>query len=258
MTPPTAPTPAATKKKESKSSSGKQNLSLSNLSTNTTQPVRLEICSGHGDWLVDRAQRDPASLWVGLEMRYERVFLIWAKSMMTVNRSAAAAPTKSKKETKIAAPSAGVDNVRIIGGEAHAVLQSSLSSNSIDEIFINYPDPPVWIGSKFRLVDESLILELHRVLKSDAASSAATPDDPTFIISGTGNTARVNGSVTLVTDDEPYHLSMVKEFARHPTLFRAQAASLSSLPADYGTSYFDRLWNNGERTNRYLLKYYKI
>ncbi len=26
--------------------------------------MRLEVCAGHGDWIVDRAERDPASNWV--------------------------------------------------------------------------------------------------------------------------------------------------------------------------------------------------
>ena len=32
---------------------------------------------------------------------------------------------------------------------------------------------------------------------------------------------------------------------------------LKSIPSDYGTSYFDRLFVNGLRTKRYFLKYYK-
>ena len=43
------------------------------------QPVKVEICSGHGDWIVERAKNDPHSNWVGLEIRHERVYQIWSK-----------------------------------------------------------------------------------------------------------------------------------------------------------------------------------
>jgi tRNA G46 methylase TrmB len=58
----------------------------------STKPLRLEVCSGTGDWIVERAEKDPDSNWVrilvisnnfqiGLEMRNERVFQTWSKAM---------------------------------------------------------------------------------------------------------------------------------------------------------------------------------
>ena len=40
-----------------------------------------------------------------------------------------------------------MENLVIIGGEAHAVFADCLRDASVDEIFVNYPDPPVWNGS---------------------------------------------------------------------------------------------------------------
>ena len=40
-------------------------------------PIKLEVCSGHGDWIVDKAKKDSKFNWVALEIRYERVFQIW-------------------------------------------------------------------------------------------------------------------------------------------------------------------------------------
>jgi tRNA (guanine-N7-)-methyltransferase len=40
-------------------------------------PIKLEVCSGHGDWIVDKAKKSPKSNWVAVEIRYERVFQIW-------------------------------------------------------------------------------------------------------------------------------------------------------------------------------------
>lgn len=28
------------------------------------KPVKIELCSGHGDWIVERAQNDPDTNWV--------------------------------------------------------------------------------------------------------------------------------------------------------------------------------------------------
>jgi len=98
---------------------------------------------------------------------------------------------------------------------------------------VNYPDPPVWEGSKQRLIDHSFLVDVHRVLRN-------------------------SGSITIVTDDYSYCSIVIKEFEQLIDIFKSEFGDtkfLDNIPEDYGTSYFDRLWNNGKRTKRYFLKY---
>lgn len=178
-------------------------------------PLRLEVCSGHGDWISARAAADKKINWVGLEMRYERVYQIWSKAMM--NRQ---------------------ENLAILHGEAHGILENCIKSGTFTEVFVNFPDPPVWGGSTFRLVDTSFLTSVHRILS-------------------------VNGSITCVTDDSGYALAMVKEFHKPEVqgLFKSAFGNDSlmlGLPADYGSSYFDRFWQNGNKKQRFCLTYIKI
>src|SRR5262249_34825462 len=109
---------------------------------NSPSPIKLEVCSGHGDWVVDRAFHDKSSNWVSLEMRYDRVFNIWSKMLF-----------------------ADLDNLLILGGEAHSIFQQCIPDESITEVYVNFPDPPVWKGSSQRLLSKTFLREVHRVLK---------------------------------------------------------------------------------------------
>lgn len=42
-------------------------------------PVKLEIGSGHGDWIVGKAKKFPNENWVAIEVRYERCYQTWSK-----------------------------------------------------------------------------------------------------------------------------------------------------------------------------------
>jgi tRNA G46 methylase TrmB len=44
-------------------------------------------------------------------------------------------------------------------------------------VFVNYPDPPVWEGSKQRLIDRSFLDALHRVLKPGGTMTLLTDDE---------------------------------------------------------------------------------
>jgi tRNA G46 methylase TrmB len=101
-------------------------------------PIYLEICSGHGDWIVEKAKNTKGKInWIALEIRYERVFQIWTKSKFN-----------------------NLDNLLIICGEAGDVLQNYINRNSFKEVFINYPDPPVWEKSTWLLIKTSFLIEV--------------------------------------------------------------------------------------------------
>jgi len=37
-----------------------------------------------------------------------------------------------------------IDNMVVLRGEAYSVVHECIPDRSIDEIYINFPDPPVW------------------------------------------------------------------------------------------------------------------
>jgi pentatricopeptide repeat protein len=177
------------------------------------RPVKLEVCSGMGDWVVSRAAADARSAnWLAIEMRRNRVRMTWAKGVR-----------------------ARLDNLALLRGMAHEMLSSRVPEDSLSEIYVNYPDPPEWVGSTQCLVDAAFLLEAHRAL------------------------ARGGGVLTLVTDDAGYAMRMCRELSRRPDLFAPAAEDgkpfVSGVPEGYGGSYFDEMWKNGRQTDRYYMRY---
>ena len=177
------------------------------------RPVKLEVCSGMGDWVVSRAAADARSAnWLAIEMRRNRVRMTWAKGVR-----------------------ARLDNLALLRGMAHEMLSSRVPEDSLSEIYVNYPDPPEWVGSTQCLVDAAFLLEAHRAL------------------------ARGGGVLTLVTDDAGYAMRMCRELSRRPDLFVPAAEDgkpfVSGVPEGYGGSYFDEMWKNGRQTDRYYMRY---
>ena len=90
----------------------------------TLRPVKLEVCSGMGDWVVSRAAADARSAdWLAIEMRRNRVRMTWAKGVR-----------------------ARLNNLAVLRGMAHEMLSSRVPEDSLSEIYVNYPDPPEWVG----------------------------------------------------------------------------------------------------------------
>lgn len=176
--------------------------------------VRVEICSGHGDWITRRASTSRNVQWIGVEMRRNRVALTWMKALR-LNLSS---------------------NVTMMCGMAHDALRFEMPDSSVREVYVNYPDPPEWVGSSQVLVDATFLKEVHRVLKN-------------------------GGFFTCVTDDSTYAMRICRELAKASELFNSTEENgrpfASGVPADYGASYFDSMWTNGAQNDRYFIKYVK-
>ena len=137
----------------------------------TILPIKIEVCSGNGDWIIDKAMQHPEYNWIAVEIRFERVYQIWYKMIFN-----------------------NVKNLVILGGEAHSIFKNYIGDKTINEVYVNYPDPPVWEESKQRLIDQPFLQEVHRTLEP-------------------------NRSIILVTDDEPYCNVMAQEFIKIPDLY---------------------------------------
>lgn len=169
------------------------------------KPVRIEYCSGNGAWITSCASADPMSNWVAIEKRFDRVQKIWSK--MKNNN---------------------LENLLAISGEGLLVTKQYFKSESVDEIFINFPDPwPKRKHAKNRIVQKPFVDEMYRILKK-------------------------KGKVTIVTDDPDYSEIISQEMCpsnRFAPNF-PKPHYVHEL-ANYGTSYFEELWRSKGKSIRY-------
>jgi tRNA (guanine-N7-)-methyltransferase len=152
--------------------------------------VKLEFCSGNGEWIINRSQREPYTNWIAVEMRLDRLRKIWKKARRF-----------------------NLDNLLCVYGEAFRCAKHFIMQGSIDEIYINFPDPwPKRRHAKNRLIQKKFLDELYRILKDD-------------------------GKVIFVTDDLTYKEEAQSEFLKH---FGFKKVNV--FYENYGSSFFKRLW----------------
>ncbi|MCC5832819.1 MAG: tRNA (guanosine(46)-N7)-methyltransferase TrmB [Chlamydiales bacterium] len=165
-------------------------------------PVSIEYCAGNGAWIVEKAQQFPDRNWVAVEMRYDRIRKIWSK-------------IKNENLTNLIA----------VCGEAWTFTRHYVQNGSIDEAFINFPDPwPKEKHEKHRLMKLRFLDQLARVLK-------------------TGK------KVMFVSDDPDYVEQTLSLFRSHPSFDSYKL--LTDLP-EYGASWFESLWRRKGKKIQYL------
>jgi tRNA (guanine-N7-)-methyltransferase len=171
----------------------------------TDKPVKIEFCSGNGDWVAHRASLEPEVHWVSVEKLFARVRKIWAK-------------LKNHR----------LNNLFCICGEALNSTKRYLPSESVNEVYVNFPDPwPKKKHAKYRLIQMPFVNEIHRIL-------------------------HCGGTVTLVTDDDIYSEQMIEVLGQHPGLIsKYPEPYFLTHHEDYGTSYFEDLWREKGKTIRY-------
>lgn len=167
-----------------------------------THPICVEYCSGNGAWIVQRAKQFPDFNWIAVEIRYDRVRKIWSKM---------------KNEQ--------LSNLCVVCGEAWTFTHHYLKNHSIEDAFINFPDPwPKEKHEKHRLMKPRFLDELARVLKK-------------------------RKKVTFVSDDSDYIEQTTQLFLAHPNF---QSYNLLTEYPEYGTSWFETLWRRKGKHIRYL------
>jgi tRNA (guanine-N7-)-methyltransferase len=170
-----------------------------------SNPVHLEYCSGNGSWIAKKAIANPLINWVACEIKFCRVRKIWSKI----------------KNLEL-------NNLFAICGEGNGVTKRYFFPNSIDHVFINFPDPwPKKRHAKHRIIQAPFVEELLRILKPD-------------------------GIVTFVTDDVDYSNWTIDFFTANLGFESCFPAPFySNEQPEYGTSYFDQLWREKGRLIRY-------
>lgn len=168
-------------------------------------PVFIEYCSGNGLWIAEKAKENPGINWVAVELKFSRVRKIWAKIK------------------NLALP-----NLIVVCGEAYLTTEAYFPTATVQEVFINFPDPwPKRRHARHRLIQKTFLDELDRILSK-------------------------NGTLTFVTDDEGYSCETIETTMSHP-----QFTSLLPAPhftnehPGYGTSFFEDLWREQGKQIRY-------
>jgi tRNA (guanine-N7-)-methyltransferase len=159
-------------------------------------PVYVEYCSGNGEWIVEKAVLFPDKNWIAVEKRFDRIRKIWSKLK---NRQLA--------------------NLLIVSGEAFIFTHHYLPDNSVEEVYINFPDPwPKSRHAKHRLIQPRFLDELARVLQTEKR-------------------------MHVVTDDLPYLNQTLTLFGSHPCFSPSLPPPYYRLEfPGYGHSWFENLW----------------
>ncbi|CAL1137236.1 unnamed protein product [Cladocopium goreaui] len=105
-------------------------------------PVKLEVCSGTGDWVVAQAQADTEANWVASELRYDRVWSILSKCVRCCKFGLRSAWRFGHGDLQIGPVFAKLSNLAMLAGDAGSILKTLIPAGSISMICINFPEPP--------------------------------------------------------------------------------------------------------------------
>lgn len=170
-----------------------------------TNAVQIEYCSGNGGWIAAKAEANPTFNWVAIEMKAGRSRKIW---------------TKIKNRQLL--------NLVVVNGEGHKATEELFPSDTIDSIYINFPDPwPKRRHFKNRIIQPKFVAEMARIL-------------------------RPHGTIIFVTDDEDYSAWTIDIFQNSNQFSSHYPAPFYACEwQDYGSSFFDELWRQKGKSIRY-------
>ncbi len=169
-------------------------------------PLVVEVGFGNGHSLAEMARQNPDTNFVGIEL--------FGKGILKLTR-------RLERD--------GIDNVRVVKGEAVACLTDMFTVGELDAIHVNFPDPwPKRRHHKRRLVAAPFVELLH-------------------------GRVRPGGRVHLATDFTCYAYQMRTVFEAHPGFINRAGAQrfLYHLPGRVKTKY-ERKFAALGATIRYL------
>ena len=118
------------------------------------RPLVVDIGFGRGEFLIDLATRRPGTAFLGLEYSFKRV--------LKMARRLSRMP---------------IQNVRLIEARAERVVGQLLEKETVDEFWINFPDPwPKARHARRRLVQPPFIRELATRMVGGGSLFVATDD----------------------------------------------------------------------------------
>jgi len=216
-------------------------------------PMKLEICSGTGEWVVAQAKADKGKAnWAALEMRHDRVYQTFTRAAFDTSYSS----LKSNNST----PTLGIPNLCVIGGDAMVILPKCIAPESISCICVNHPEPPQQIGafsSDYKsqgkhLLNNSFFKEISRVLIIGGVIAVLTDNQwyGKLLIRQLANAAMEGQSFGLVsvTSSE----GKVADTSGAYTLYKGSPGTSCGHMVE-ASSYFDRLWKRHQNVDRYFI-----
>ena len=121
-----------------------------------SQPIKLEVGFGMGDFLVEMAIRDPNSNFVGVDFSQNGI----QKLLIRVNNL-------------------NLNNIRVIYGDVRKKIPLLFHDGELDTVYINFPDPwPRKRHFKRRLVKPELVKLMSRKLEPEGHIYLATDSEP--------------------------------------------------------------------------------
>ena len=149
--------------------------------------VNIEYCSGNGEWICEKAKNDSSIAWVAVERRLDRAARIFAK----MHRQ-------------------NISNLFLVFGDGQPFTKYYVDKESIDEIFINFPDPwPKKKHAKNRIIQSEFLSDLSEILKEEGKVTFVTDNKP-YLDEATS--IFLNDRSYLPTFEKPYYKNDWDEF----------------------------------------------
>lgn len=117
-------------------------------------PVAIEFCSGNGQWIGEKALKNPGVNWVAVDKCFERARKIWLK----LHRES-------------------IPNLFVVCGDAVTFAKYYPLTHSVSEMYVNFPDPwPKRRHALNRLVRAPFVEEMGRIAALHAKAIFTTDD----------------------------------------------------------------------------------
>jgi len=167
-------------------------------------PIFVEVGPGRGDFLFHLAEANPDKSVVGIEIKRKRVDKLI-----------------SRIETR------GLKNITIIQDDARCALPRFFGENSVDAIYVNFPDPwPKRRHEKNRVLSRDFLEDCCKVLK-------------------------FYGNLNVTTDFQPYAETVANEVEAIPLLETCFPEVVKNRSDDAYPTLFAKKWVNMGRTIYY-------
>lgn len=177
---------------------GRSSHFLPPLSQSPHAALCVEFCSGNGSWIEQRASLAPDCHWIAVEHRLDRAHKIWLRQQKS-----------------------GLSNLTVACAEASFFCRLQLPIKSVEQCFINFPDPwPKARHAKHRLLKVPFLRQLSSVL---------IPSGHLFI--STDDIESLNRLQVALDEEGSFHYQLHRFSPDQPF-------------EQYGTSYFETLWRS--------------
>lgn len=207
----------------------------SNIKGTTKRGLKLEICTGAGEWIVTQAAADRASDWVALELRFDRAYQTFVRGYFQQ-----------------------LKNLCVLRGDANNVLDA-IEPASLEQIYINHPEPPQQRGAHLEstgkhLLTKDFFIQCEKLLLRSPGSYITVLTDNLWYGKFLINMLASNASTVPLTS---YYTAAssgsVQEVANDFVLYSQAPEGLGSAAVVDASSYFDRLWKKESITERYYI-----